>query len=237
MSASHHAVIPGGKAQLEMLLKHHYPELATISDPVWSQVLATARMQSVAANRPLIGTNQVANDLILLLEGSIRVSQHSDDGREITFYRVDAGRLCSLNLYSLFHQKSLGVNVTAETPLIMLAIKRADVMKAFHGSEGFRNIALMNLTESVYQLAMNLVDNTFTTLEKRLIEVLHELARRQQSPTIKITHQGIANELGSTREVISRLLKSFEQRGKLKLSRGYIELTCPRIKEELSLTN
>jgi len=91
-------------------------------------------------------------------------------------------------------------------------------------SEHFRKLVLSSLARSVSEIMIAFHNTAFERLDMRLACLLGQLFERAQSDTIRITHHEIALELGSTREVVSRILKQLEQQGCLVLSRGQIQL-------------
>lgn len=121
-----------------------------------------------------------------------------------------------------------------ETPSLALVMPAADFNHVMNSSDTFRNFVLTTLTSRLCE-SMYLIQTTaFDNLNMRLACMLGGLFERNHSQTLEITHQDIAHELGTTREVISRILKEFERQGCINLSRGKIKLASAAGLEWLS---
>lgn len=216
------------------LLQTVYPELAQINDVAWLQCVERARYINVAAGSLMLHDLSRARDFKLLMAGTVRVYQAADDGREITLYRVKAGDLCILSLNSLFHEDSGGIISEAETDIALLCISEKDFHIIMRESDTFRNYVLTHLNKRAVDLMAMIQDTAFNTLALRLACLLGRLFEREQTEKIKMTHQLLAHELGTTREVVSRILKGFERQGCIRLSRGYIQLASQEVLSSFS---
>lgn len=201
-----------------------YPELAGISDPIWLETIEQAKAMSVAPDTTLFSGSATCNNFMLILEGTIRIYQTAADGREITLYRVEAGDLCILSLNSLLKKKSFNAIAVTESPVKALALSSENFKNMMNSSEVFRDYVINILTERLCETIYMVQDAAFNHLNMRLACMLGSLFERNKGSSLKITHQEIAFELGTTREVISRILKDFERQNCVKLSRGQIEL-------------
>jgi CRP/FNR family transcriptional regulator, anaerobic regulatory protein len=154
--------------------------------------------------------------------GSIRVFKTGASGREITLYHVRAGETCLVNMMCVFlrHPAIASAQVETPTQAVILrpqafrdGVREDDALRAFiFESMAFRMVDVMTLIEEV----------AFRRVDARLEELL--LARFARQRTIDTTHEWIAAELGTAREVVSRLLKELERRGAIELGRGHIAL-------------
>lgn len=206
-------------------LNASYPQLADISEKIWSDTIEHARLLEVEPNTTLFSGDATCNNFMLILQGTIRVYQTAADGRQITLYRIEAGELCILSLNSLLNNKSFNAIATTETNVKALVISSDSFKSIMNQIEEFRDYVICTLTERLCETIYLIQDTAFNHLNMRLACMLGGLFERNQSPSLKITHQALAYELGTTREVISRILKEFENQKCVKLSRGYIELT------------
>lgn len=154
--------------------------------------------------------------------GSIRVFKTGVSGREITLYHVRAGETCLVNMMCVFlrHPAIASAQVETPTEAVILrpqafrdGVREDDALRAFiFESMAFRLVDVMTLIEEI----------AFRRVDARLEALL--LARFAQEETIAATHEWIAAELGTAREVVSRLLKELERRGAIELGRGHIAL-------------
>lgn len=165
--------------------------------------------------------------LFLLLEGNTRVYQTDENGRELTFYRNFPGDICNLNLHQLFNKRPGQALVRAETLVHGIQVSFKAVQQLMKDSEVFNQMIFHQLTQRFDQVTEQMQRAVFEKLDNRLCKLLMELFRRNDQLNIKITHQKLANELGTTREVVSRSLKALENRGCLKISRGQLIMVDP----------
>jgi len=210
-------------------------ELTGISDPVWNEVLGRATPLCLQAGEVLARSGGACRALLILQEGSVRVRQISPEGREILLYRIEPGELSILAIISLMGAGSCPADVVTETKVRALNIPDTDFHYAMARSPAFRDFVLMTLARCLHD-TMSLVESiAFQPLDVRLAATLRQMFQRHSSSVIKITHEALAMELGTTREVVSRMLKDFEQKkGCVKLHRGSIELVLPGCLERCS---
>jgi len=226
MSAYHTQNISPCQAANEKIeiLSGAYPALDKINDQTWLTAIGRAKAMQAPAQTILFSGNEPCNNFILILEGTIRIYQTAPDGREMTLYRINAGDICVLSLNSMLQKQSFNAVAETDTPVSCLVMSANDFHSAMNGSETFRNFVISTLTERLCE-AMHLIQNTaFNHLNMRLACMLGSLFERNQGGVLHITHQELAHELGTTREVVSRILKEFEKNDCVKLSRGKIEL-------------
>jgi CRP/FNR family transcriptional regulator len=201
-----------------------YPELARITDPVWLGALARATRHHFRAHTTLLSGTVPTQEFLLIVAGTVRVYYPARDGREITLYRMNPGDLCVLSLNHLLHQRRFDVVAQSRTDVHALGISADDFQASLAGSADFRAYVLSTLVGRLCQLMCLVQDTAFQNLDVRLACLLGRLSERAQSTTLRVTHQELAQELGTTREVVSRLLRAFEQMDYLQLARGQIVL-------------
>lgn len=201
----------------------HIPRLAQISDNVWREALASARLHRWRRGTCIRREPRSQANVMVVLQGRLRVLTHSPAGREVMLYRVGPGEVCLFNIFS----RLLGRPVA---PAVALA--EEDLEVAFVDGARFQDALFKSpeLAAHIFDLmacqAEHLVqligEISFKRLDARLSELLVELS--QESPFIAITHGDLAARLGSPREVVSRTLKEFEARGWLRRERGKLEI-------------
>ena len=201
-----------------------YPDLAVDAQPKWLGILAKARKIELPAETALISAGDNCNDLMLLLEGSIRIYQLADDGREMTLYRINPGDICLMSLSSLIKSQPFKANAKSESRISALLISATEFHHAMNVSSAFRQRILTSFVNSFSRMMKSFYSATFETLDMRLACLLGRLFERAGSDTLDITHQELALELGTSREVISRLLKKLERKECVILSRGQIRI-------------
>jgi CRP/FNR family transcriptional regulator len=203
-----------------------YPVLVESADNACWAMLASANIQSFDSDTLLFQEGMECKHLMLIVEGSVRVYKNSVDGREVTLYRVEPGQLCINNLNNLVDGTSYPVVARTDSKMRGLVITKRAFHEALENSNSFRTYVLRNLTERLTHMA-NLVSGfAFDRLDLRVGCWLMEQFERNCSRAIEITHSDLAHELGTTREMISRILKDFEHKRCIQLSRGRIHLVC-----------
>jgi len=205
-------------------LQSTYPLLATISAPDWLDTINQAKNLQVGPGNILFSGSAPCNNFMLILKGVIRIYQTASDGREMTLYRVEAGDLCILSLNSMLQNRAFNAIAETESDVSALVLSADDFRHTMNISEIFRNYVLSTMTERLCEAMYLIQDTAFNHLNMRLACMLGSLFERSQSSVLKITHQELAHELGTTREVVSRILKEFERQNCVNLSRGKIEL-------------
>ena len=195
-----------------------YPALAHVV-PALAELGPTAGPITVPAGSVLFSENAPCQGFPLLLAGEIKVSRHSSDGRSLELYRVVPGELCLVSSACLFRSQPLSAHgvTTRATTLLLIA---PPVFNQWLETPAFRNEVLGLFAERMADLTGLIDAVAFHRLDQRLAAAL--LGRGQQ---LSITHQTLADELGTVREIVSRLLRRFEREGWVTLSRERIHIS------------
>ncbi|HXD43296.1 MAG TPA: Crp/Fnr family transcriptional regulator [Ramlibacter sp.] len=194
-----------------------YPALAGVS-PDLSALGAAGRAIEVPAGAVLFSEREACKGFPLVLEGEVRVSRASPDGRALELYRVGPGELCLVSSACLFRTEPMLANGVATRPTTLLLIP-PEAFRSWLDSTGFRNLVLGLFAERMADLT-SLVDAiAFQHLDQRLAAALLGHGRE-----LAVTHQALAQELGTVREIVTRLLRRFEREGWVELSRERIRI-------------
>ncbi|HEY5895941.1 MAG TPA: Crp/Fnr family transcriptional regulator [Burkholderiales bacterium] len=205
------------------LLLRRFPVFGQLSKARLDEFLAEAEVVRAPKASVLFDAGQPCRGFPLLLEGSVRVSKSSPGGREILLYRVDPGQGCILSGGCLLGHSDYSARGIAEEDVTLLSIPPAVFQSLMVEFEPFRRLVFGMYSERLAEV-MELVDEiAFRRLDQRLAQLLI-----RRGPVIDATHQKLADELGSVREIVSRLLRSFESRGWVKLERERITLVAPQ---------
>ena len=205
-------------------LFNKYPDLGIDAPAEWLDLLDQSRKVEMPADIGLMSATDTCTDLMLLLEGRVRIYQLSEDGREMTLYRINPGDICLMSLSSLIKNQPFKANAKSETPISALLISTAEFHHGMDVSPAFRQRILSSFVNSFSKMMNTFYDTAFETLDMRLACLLGRLFERAGSDTLDITHHELALELGTSREVISRLLKKLERKQCVILSRGKIRI-------------
>jgi len=199
-----------------------FPELANEQSPEWLEILEHAQKMDVTTGTALATAGSNCANFMLLLNGEVRIFQNDDNGREMTLYRIAPGDVCLMSLNSLIHARPFRANATAETDISVILFSADEFHQAMKVSDAFRMLILSSLVDTVCTMVQSFYDTAFEPLDMRLACLLGRLFERANSDSLDITHQELSQELGTTREVVSRLLKKLEQQECIVLKRGKI---------------
>jgi CRP/FNR family transcriptional regulator len=173
----------------------------------------------------LMRTGQYFRSAILILDGLVKVYREGDEGNEYFMYYLHPGQACALSMVCATRQETSQVMAKAvkETEVLVVPLQYMDEWMLKYKS--WYHFVLETYRSRFEELLVTLDHVAFRAMDERLEFYLKEHRRAVQSDFLEINHQEIADELNSSREVISRLLKKMEQHGKLKLHRNAIEIT------------
>lgn len=190
---------------------------------VRDRLLKVAQVRHYPAGRQVFGPANVPDSLFLLYEGRLRVSQMSENGREIVLYRVDAGESCVLTTACMLAEEAYNAEGIAETDITTIVLPRSAFDQLVAEEKSFRSFVFAAYSRRLIDLLRVVDDVAFGRIDVRLAERL--LALAGDEPVIHTTHQQLASELGTAREVVSRVLHDFHKRGLVAQSRGAVELS------------
>ncbi|MDX2158781.1 MAG: Crp/Fnr family transcriptional regulator [Hyphomicrobiaceae bacterium] len=196
--------------------------LSSLDDDARETLRRSGRVVEMPAGRRIFGPGQAPDSFLLLLTGSVRVHQISESGREIVLYRVSAGESCALTTACLLGYDAYGAEGIAETDIRAVAIPRSTFDELVSRSAQFRRFVFMGFSRRMTDLFRLIEEVAFQRLDIRLAGKL--LERSQGGATIDLTHQELAAELGTAREVVSRQLQELQRRGWILPGRGHIEI-------------
>lgn len=194
-----------------------FPSMAKLPAALADEVARQARPMSAPAGTMLFDAGAACQALPLVLSGAIKVSKRAENGREIRLYGVQPGELCIVTISCLLGGDPYPATGVAETAVSAIALPRPLFMKLAAEHPPFREIVFSLFAERLTGLMQLVEEVAFRKLDQRLAAWL--VAR---GPDIAVSHQAIADELGSVREIVSRLLKQFEDQRWVRLGRERI---------------
>ncbi|MBN8196790.1 Crp/Fnr family transcriptional regulator [Thalassospira povalilytica] len=199
-----------------------FPGLSRLSTELRQYLTDNSRVIDIPVDTVIFGPGKPPEQLLLLLSGTVRVQKTSETGREIVLYRVHAGESCVLTTACLMAYEDYSAEGIAETGLQAVAIPRDVFDRMVADSPEFRQFVFMAYSRRMTDLFAVVEEIAFRRLDIRLAQKLIELSSEQQ--IIQTTHQKLAGELGTAREVISRQLAEFQRRGWIEQARGVIHI-------------
>ncbi len=190
---------------------------------VRDRLIDVARIVRMKKGAQVFGPANIPDSLLFLYDGRIRVSQSSDAGREIVLYRVDAGESCVLTTACMLAEEAYNAEGIAETDITAIVLPKPAFDRLVAEEEAFRKFVFAAYSKRLIDLLRVVDDVAFGHMDVRLAERLLSLAG--QGREISATHQQLASEFGTAREVVSRILSDFQKRGLIAQTRGRITLT------------
>jgi len=180
----------------------------------------SARVTQIKTGDQVFGPMNIPDSLFFLYEGRIRVSQTSDVGREIVLYRIEAGDSCVLTTACMLAEEAYNAEGIAETDVTVVALPKPAFDRLSSEEDAFRNFVFAAYSRRLIDLLRVVDDVAFGRIDVRLAERLLTLGDGLKE--VRATHQDLASELGTAREVISRALNDFQKRDLIEQSRGLI---------------
>lgn len=170
----------------------------------------------------VFGPGDPCERFVIVLTGAVRVEQVGSGGRSIVLYRVGPGDSCVMTTSGLLSGVPYGAWGIAEGEVEILALPAARFQALVDSDADFRHRVLSVFSDRILELSEVIDDLLVRRVDLRLAGWL--VQQSASDPVLTATHQSIAAELGSAREVVSRILKDFERRGWITLRRGAIEV-------------
>ncbi len=199
-----------------------FPGLAKLDEEHKAILLQKAKLVEMPASTNLFGPSTQPDSLMLLLDGSVRVQQVSESGREIILYRINAGESCVMTTACLLAFEDYSAYGVAECDLRAIAISRELTDEMLSRSREFREFVFSAFARRITDLFAMVDEVAFQRLDVRLAQMLIELA--ESDTVVSTTLQHLAVEIGTAREVISRQLREFQRREWISQSRGSVSL-------------
>jgi len=201
-----------------------YTLYAQLEPALLEEIEKNATIKIFKAGEIIMRTGQYVKSTMLLIEGSIKIFRENEEGDEFLMYFLEPGEACAISLVcaSKMEASQIMAKSMEETTVILVPIQLMDEWMSKYKSWYY---FVLETYRNRFEELLLLIDNVaFRNMDERLQFYLNRHASVNQSNIVNLSHQQIADELNSSREVISRLLKKMEQRKMLMLHRNYIEL-------------
>jgi CRP/FNR family transcriptional regulator len=199
-----------------------FPELAELEPEPKAELLGSTLFNRLRGGDIAYRQGQTCHAYVMCIEGQTRVFKTSESGREILLYQVGPGETCVLTTSCLMAGSPFPAESTAETDVLHAALPATVFHRMMGASPRFRKFVLDNYGDLLSSLIMLVDEVAFASLDLRLARRL--LAEADAQGVVAKTHQQLALDLGSVREVISRYLSEWERMGWVHASRGSIEV-------------
>jgi len=203
--------------------KRAFPALQEANDPSWQHAASMVQLATVPQGAVLFRDGDACSGYVMVVEGSVRVQKIDPEDHEIVLYRVEQGQTCMLTTTCLLGGQAYPAEGVAETEVALAILPIGAFDAAMAAPEAFRRFVFAAIGRRISDLMLLMEDVAFGRMDVRLGRLLLKWVR-EHGTHLDCTHQELAFELGTAREVVSRLLKNFERRGALSLGRGKIEV-------------
>ncbi|HMR84519.1 MAG TPA: Crp/Fnr family transcriptional regulator [Niabella sp.] len=176
------------------------------------------------AGSVILNERSYIRSIPIVIRGALKVIRTEDDGREILLYYIKAGESCIMSFLGGMHNETSKVKAEVEetAEILFLPIEKVSILIKEHPQ--FLDY-IFRLYHKRFEELLEMINAvTFKKVDERLLDLLYKKAGLTQVKTVQITHEQLANELGTVRVVVSRLLKQLEENGVVKLGRNKIML-------------
>lgn len=194
-------------------------------DELLNEILSVGSIQKFESNEIIIDVDQDIQFMPFILSGTLKVSREAEDGQELLLYYIESGETCAFTLQCCVRESRSEIRATTLEPTTILTIPITKLQEWMGKYNSWRKFILDSYHSRMTELIETIDAIAFLRLDQRLENYLKDQAKLKGSLEIIATHQQIAEDLHSSRVVISRLLKQMEIKGLIKQHRNKILLT------------
>ncbi len=204
------------------ILEQWFPQ----DDIVLQQLRGQVQRVSLSASHPVFRRGDACRNYLVVISGSVRVQTLSTGGREVILYRIADGQSCVITTSCLISGEVYPAEGIVDGDTEMLVVPQVVFNEALGYSAAFRRFVFSNQGQRLGDLIQRVEDVAFGRVDARLAKHLVDRCGNQPG-SVSATHQQLASELGTAREVVSRQLKVFEKEGLVAVHRGAVEVIKP----------
>jgi len=209
---------------IDEILDKHFPSI--LDTELVNGIKEHAVYREIEEGDLLMDIGSVISTIPMIISGSVKVMREDEEGRELMLYYVRSGETCAMSLTCCMVFKRSEIRAIAQEKVTMLAIP-VDYMDEWMKYRDWRSF-VMNTYRMRFEELLEALDSiAFHKMDERVLKYLTEKANSMNTEEIHMSHQEIAVDLNSSREVISRILKQMERKGLVKLGRNKIQLLQP----------
>jgi len=196
----------------------------TINTSLKNRILEESKLLTVQNGDPILDIGVYIQAIPLVIDGALKVIREDDEGNELYLYHIIKGESCAITLTSLFANEKSKVRAVAVEETHLIAVPSRLFKNLVHTYPDLYDFVLETYHQRFNELLSSIDSLAFRKIDRQIIKLLKERSKALDTSRLLITHQQIADELNTSREVISRLLKQLEKQGKVQLSRNCIEI-------------
>jgi CRP/FNR family transcriptional regulator, anaerobic regulatory protein len=206
----------------DQLIRARFPDI--YEPEAREAILRHGMVMEIKAGERMMDIGQYIKFMPLVLEGALKVMREDSEGNELLLYYIQPGETCAMSLTCCMGDAKSNVRAEAEEDTLLVAIPVRYMDEWTSTFKSFKSFVMLTYQRRYEELLQTIDGIAFQKLDDRLLNALKDKSRTQGAALIQTTHQELANELNSSREVISRVLKQMERQGMVKLGRNKIEL-------------
>ena len=204
-------------------IQKHFP---SFDDSLAETISQIGTWKTFREGDVLMKKGQYIRSTLLIIQGRVKLYRMGDSGEEFFMYYIEPGEACALSILCAIRNVSshVGAVATEETEAILIPIEQMDALMMEHRS--WYHFVIETYRSRFEEMLLVIDEIAFKNMDERLATYLTNQAK-VSGPNLYLTHQEIAKDLNSSREVISRLLKKMEKKGMIRLHRNHIECPIP----------
>ncbi|CAM1363792.1 Crp/Fnr family transcriptional regulator [Tenacibaculum xiamenense] len=203
-------------------LKFNYGYL--FEEDLLNEIHSIGVYKEFESSTTIIDTNSYIVSIPLLLEGAIKILREDENGDELVLYYLEKGDTCAVTLSCCVGQTKSKIRAVTETDVKLLMVPKEKMSDWLSKYKSWQEFILQSYHNRLQEFIEAVDTIAFLNMDQRLFKYLRDKALVNHNDSISVTHQEIANDLHTSRVVVSRLLKSLEKQGKIKLQRNLIQV-------------
>ncbi|HAF78326.1 MAG TPA: Crp/Fnr family transcriptional regulator [Maribacter sp.] len=207
---------------LEKLFKTTY--FSQFEPALISEMIEVGEFSQISEGQDLIRVGQFIHFIPLVIQGSIKIMRPDDDGNELLLYHLEEGGTCAMSMNCCLGSTKSEIHAIAETDVKILKVPVAKMEEWSSSYKTWRHFVYNSYHNRMMEMLDSIDNIAFNNMDERLEKYLQDKMEILNSKHIYSTHKEIAQDLHTSRVVISRLLKKMENSNKLKLHRSFIEV-------------
>lgn len=213
------------KDSVEEILRTKFPVWNRLSEPERKRMIQSAQFKTYKKGEQIHNGSNDCIGVLIVLSGELNASMLAENGRSISLFRIFEGETCVLSASCALVSITFDIFIDAQTDVTMLIVPSDVLKKLMEENPWVEAFTYKTSTERFSDVMWVFYQVLFVSFDKRLAKyLLEEADDKNGQRVLRRTHEQIAKDLGSAREVVSRMLKYFEQEGLVTLSRGSITL-------------
>lgn len=206
--------------EISELIKKFFPELN--QEDLLKEIASVSKIESVKSGDIMIDYRMIMTHIPLIFKGKLKIYREDEKGNELFLYYIEEGQGCAISFACFDKMSSIRAEAVEDTLFIAIPMKYMEIWMGKYAE--WNKFVLRVFNQRFEEVLESLNQVAFSKLDERLLDYLEKNSLALNTNIIQMTHAEIAQELNTSREVISRLLKKLEASGKISMSRNQIEI-------------